>query len=147
MNAETKATQARPEEMRASLSEILRDHGVSPTHQRIEIARALFSRMTHLSADQVLAAVNQRHAETSKATVYNTLKLFVEKGLVREVIVDPTKVFYDPNTAPHHHFYDVETGEITDIDGDRISILGLPALPEGKVAAGVDLIIRIRASA
>lgn len=137
----------RPEDERATLSEVLRGHGVGPTHQRIEIARALFSRMTHLSADQVLAAVNQRHAETSKATVYNTLKLFVEKGLVREVIVDPTKVFYDPNTSPHHHFYDVETGEITDIDGDRISILGLPALPEGKVAAGIDLIIRVRGGA
>jgi Fur family transcriptional regulator, iron response regulator len=147
MNAQTPSTKARPEDVRASLSEILRAHGVGPTHQRIEIARALFSRMTHLSADQVLAVVNQRHAETSKATVYNTLKLFVEKGLVREVIVDPTKVFYDPNIAPHHHFYDVETGEITDIDGDRISILGLPPLPEGKVAAGIDLIIRIRANA
>ncbi len=147
MNAVSTSASVRPEDERASLSEVLRAHGVGPTHQRIEIARALFSRMTHLSADQVLAAVNQRHAETSKATVYNTLKLFVEKGLVREVIVDPTKVFYDPNTSPHHHFYDVETGEITDIDGDRISILGLPALPEGKMAAGVDLIIRVRSSA
>jgi len=147
MTAQTLSRKPRPEEARANLAEVLRAHGVGPTHQRIEIARALFSRMTHLSADQVLAAVNQRHAETSKATVYNTLKLFVEKGLVREVIVDPAKVFYDPNTAPHHHFYDVETGEITDIDGDRISILGLPSLPDGKVAAGIDLIIRIRAGA
>jgi Fur family transcriptional regulator, iron response regulator len=147
MNAQPLSTQVRPEDARASLSEVLRSHGIGPTHQRIEIARALFAQMTHLSADQVLAAVNRRHAETSKATVYNTLKLFVEKGLVREVIVDPTKVFYDPNVTPHHHFYDVETGEITDIDGDRISILGLPALPEGKVAAGIDLIIRIRGSA
>lgn len=147
MNAQSMSMKARPAEKRGSVSEILRAHGVGPTHQRIEIARALFSRMTHLSADQVLAAVNQRHAETSKATVYNTLKLFVEKGLVREVIVDPTKVFYDPNVAPHHHFYDIETGEITDIDGDRISILGLPTLPDGKVAAGIDLIIRIRSTA
>jgi Fur family iron response transcriptional regulator len=143
----TPAEKSRTVDARASLAEVLRSHGVGPTHQRIEIARALFSRMTHLSADQVLAAVNERHAETSKATVYNTLKLFVEKGLVREVIVDPAKVFYDPNTSPHHHFYDVETGEITDIDGDRISIAGLPSLPEGKVAAGIDLIIRIRGSA
>lgn len=133
-------------EHRNQLTDLLREHGIGPTHQRVEIARALFSRMTHLSADQVLAAVNARHAETSKATVYNTLKLFVEKGLVREVIVDPTKVFYDPNTAPHHHFYDVETGEITDIDADRIAIAGLPSPPPGKVAAGLDLIIRIRSA-
>lgn len=132
---------------RETVTARLRSHGIQPTHQRIEIAHALFSRMAHLSADQVLALVNQRHAETSKATVYNTLKLFVETGLVREVIVDPAKVFYDPNTDPHHHFFDVESGEITDIDASDISISGLPALPAGKVAAGIDLIIRVRADA
>jgi Fur family iron response transcriptional regulator len=132
---------------RETVTARLRSHGIQPTHQRIEIAHALFSRMAHLSADQVLALVNQRHAETSKATVYNTLKLFVETGLVREVIVDPAKVFYDPNTDPHHHFFDVESGEITDIDASDISISGLPALPPGKVAAGIDLIIRVRADA
>ncbi len=132
---------------RETVTARLRAHGIQPTHQRIEIAHALFSRMEHMSADQVLALVNERHAETSKATVYNTLKLFVETRLVREVIVDPAKVFYDPNTTPHHHFFDVESGEITDIDAADISISGLPALPAGKVAAGIDLIIRIRANA
>lgn len=132
---------------RETVTARLRSHGIQPTHQRIEIAHALFSCMEHLSADQVLALVNRRHAETSKATVYNTLKLFVETGLVREVIVDPAKVFYDPNTDPHHHFFDVESGEITDIDASDISISGLPALPPGKVAAGIDLIIRVRADA
>lgn len=132
---------------RETVTARLRAHGIQPTHQRIEIAHALFSRMEHMSADQVLALVNERHAETSKATVYNTLKLFVETRLVREVIVDPAKVFYDPNTSPHHHFFDVESGEITDIDAADISISGLPALPAGKVAAGIDLIIRVRADA
>jgi len=129
---------------RENLAEVLRGYNINPTHQRIEIAHALFSKMAHLSADQVLAIVNERHAETSKATVYNTLKLFVESGLVREVIVDPSRVFFDPNTSPHHHFYDVETGEITDIDADRVTISGLPDLPPGKVAAGMDVIIRVR---
>jgi Fur family iron response transcriptional regulator len=129
---------------RDNLAAVLRGHGINPTHQRIEIAFTLFSRMEHLSADQVLALVNGHHAETSKATVYNTLKLFVEKGLVREVIVDPSKVFYDPNTAPHHHFFDVETGEITDISANSVAVTGLPPLPPGKVAEGLDIIVRVR---
>jgi len=94
---------------REQLVELLRERGIYPTHQRIEIAHALFSRREHLSADQIMSAVNERHSETSKATVYNTLNLFLEKKLIREVIVDPSKVFYDPNTDPHHHFYDVVT--------------------------------------
>lgn len=132
---------------RDSLVELLRKHGINPTHQRIEIAHALFARGEHLSADQILAIVNNRHSETSKATVYNTLNLFLEKKLIREVIVDPHKVFYDPNTEAHHHIYNVDTGELTDIDASSIEIAGLPPLPEGMVADGVDIIVRVRARA
>lgn len=125
---------------------LLRGHGINPTHQRIEIAYALFGRQEHLSADQIMAIVNDRHSETSKATVYNTLNLFKQHKLVREVIVDPSKVFYDPNTGPHHHFYNVDNGELIDIDEDDLRISGLPALPAGTVTEGVDVIIRVRAA-
>jgi Fur family iron response transcriptional regulator len=132
---------------RDNLAEVLRRHGINPTHQRIEIAHAIFSRGEHVSADRILALVNERAAETSKATVYNTLNLFLAKKLVREVIVNPSKVFYDPNTDPHHHFYDVDTGELTDIDARDIRVTGLPALPEGMAAEGVDIIVRVRSRA
>jgi Fur family iron response transcriptional regulator len=130
---------------RESVAALLHDHGVSPTHQRVEIAFALFSRCAHLSAEQVLSAVNQRDAQTSKATVYNTLNLLVEKKLIREVIVDPARVFYDPNTTPHHHFYNIDSGELSDIDAGDIEVARLPALPAGMVADGVEVIVRIRA--
>jgi Fur family transcriptional regulator, iron response regulator len=136
-----------PHYTRDNIGNVLRAHGINPTHQRIEIAYALFSRGEHLSADQLLAIVNDRHSETSKATVYNTLNLFLEKKLVREVIVDPNKVFYDPNTAPHHHFYNVDTGELTDIDAGPITLSGLPQLPEGMVTEGIDIIVRVRSTA
>ena len=129
---------------RENLAAVLRRHGITPTHQRIEIAHALFSRGEHLSADRLLAIVNERHSETSKATVYNTLNLFLEKKLIREVIVDPNRVFYDPNTAPHHHFYNVDTSELSDIDAGQIDVSGLPPLPDGMVTEGIDIIVRIR---
>ncbi|HEX9685084.1 MAG TPA: Fur family transcriptional regulator [Burkholderiales bacterium] len=129
---------------RDTLLEMLRRHDINPTHQRLEIAHALFTRGEHLSADQILAIVNNRHSETSKATVYNTLNLFLEKKLIREVIVDPHKVFYDPNTEVHHHLYNLDTGELTDIDASEIEIAGLPRLPEGMVTDGVDIIVRVR---
>jgi Fur family iron response transcriptional regulator len=131
---------------RENLARLLRDHDITPTHQRIEIAHALFSRCEHLSADRILAIVNDRACETSKATVYNTLNLFLERKLVREVIVDPTRVFYDPNTAPHHHFYNVDTGELMDIDEADVRISELPRLPRGMSVEGVDVIVRIRSS-
>ena len=131
---------------RDNLADKLRAHGINPTHQRIEIAFALFSRHEHLSADQVMAIVNERHSETSKATVYNTLNLFLEKKLIREVIVDPNKVFYDPNTEPHYHMYDLQSGRLTDIDAADVRVTGLPTLPSGMVTEGMDIIIRVRPS-
>lgn len=129
---------------RESLPALLRAHGIAPTHQRIEIAHAIFSRGEHVSADRILALTNDRATETSKATVYNTLKLFVARKLIREVIADPGKVFYDPNTEPHHHFYNVDSGELTDIDAREIRVTGLPPLPQGALAEGIDVIVRVR---
>jgi Fur family iron response transcriptional regulator len=129
---------------REAVAERLRAHGIVPTHQRMEIAYVLFERCEHLSADQILALVNARHAETSKATVYNTLRLFLEKKVVRELIVDPSRVFYDPNTTPHHHFYDVVTGRLTDIPAEAVRVEHLPPPPPGTVTDGVDVIIRTR---
>jgi Fur family iron response transcriptional regulator len=129
---------------RSAIIERLKAAGVTPTQQRVEIAAILFVRDQHMSADQVLTLVNNTSPRVSKATVYNTLGLFAEKGLVREVIVDPAKVFYDSNTSNHHHFYNADTGLLVDIDPTTIKIQDLPALPAGTVAEGVDVIIRIR---
>lgn len=124
--------------------ELMRQQNVTPTQQRVEIAQILFERPQHLSADQVLARVNLNASVVSKATVYNTLKLFATCGLIREVIVDPTKVFYDSRTSPHHHFYNVDTGVLTDIDSHDVYIGEIPPLPMGTVAEGVDVVIRVR---
>lgn len=124
--------------------ELLNRHDIQPTLQRLEIARVLFARNRHMSADDVLTEVNQEAARVSKATVYNTLGLFAHKGLIREVIVDPSRVFYDPNTCDHHHFYNIDTGQLIDIDAEQLALMELPPLPDGTVADGVDVIIRIR---
>ena len=123
---------------------LLMQHDISPTQQRRQIARILFARPQHLSADQVLERVNRESNIVSKATVYNTLGLFARKGLVREVIVDPSKVFYDSNTHPHHHFYHVDTGMLEDIDSQQLALEQMPSLPTGTELDGVDIILRVR---
>lgn len=113
---------------RDKLVELLRKRGINPTHQRIEIAHALYSRHEHLSADQVLAIVNERHPETSRATVYNTLNLFVEKGLIRTQVLKEGTVVFDPRIDAHHHFIDVNTGKIYDVPWDALKVSGEKAL-------------------
>jgi Fur family iron response transcriptional regulator len=129
---------------RAEVAQLLHEHKILPTAQRVEIAQLLFSRPQHLSAEQVLALVNDGRSVVSKATVYNTLRLLASKGLIREVIVDPTRVFYDSNIGDHHHLYNVDTGELTDVHTDALSISRVPDLPEGTESVGIDVIVRVR---
>ena len=122
----------------------LRDYDILPTQQRLQIAQLLLVRDQHLSADQVLELVNATGSRVSKATVYNTLGLFAHKGILREVNVDPSRVFYDTNNSRHHHFYNIDTGELSDIDASKIPVDQLPDAPEGSVIDGVEVIIRVR---
>lgn len=122
----------------------LRGAGVKLTSQRLEIGALMLATPQHLSADQILTCLQKRGRRVSKATVYNTLKLFTERGLLREVSVDPARQFYDSTTHPHHHFFNVDSGELVDIDAETLQIIGLPELPPGTEAAGVEVIVRVR---
>ena len=126
-----------------SVKYLLREHGIAPTQQRLQIANFLFGKQ-HVSADQILSHVQQSNQPVSKATVYNTLGLFANKGLLREVIIDPNKVFYDTNTEHHHHFYNTDSNTLTDVNSSDININTLPALPSGTHFECVDVIIKVR---
>lgn len=127
-------------------SRLLKEHGIVPTRQRVQVAATLLAERQHLSADQLLQRVNQDGEPVSKATIYNTLGLFVQKGLVREVVVERAKVFYDSNMTGHYHLYDMDTGDLTDIDATEVEVSGMPALPEGTRLEGMDIVIRVRRS-
>lgn len=120
--------------------------GITPTPQRVEIGIIVLLEPQHLSAEQVLAAVNERDPVVSKATVYNTLGLFAAKGLVRELVIDSTKVFYDSNVSDHYHLYRVDTGQVEDLAQDAVRLATLPELAPGLSVEGVDIIIRVRGS-
>jgi Fur family iron response transcriptional regulator len=123
---------------------MLKNHGVMPTPQRMEVAEVLLDRAQHLSADQIMDRLRDAGSQVSKATVYNTLKLFCEKSLVKEVNVDPSRKFYDSTTSAHHHFYHMDTGQLSDIPADQVSIMSLPDLPVGTEQESVEVLIRVR---
>lgn len=128
----------------SDISRRLRRLGISPTAQRVQIAGILFARPAHFSADDLHRQVMETGLHVSKATVYNTLALFVRKGLLREVMVDPERVFYDSNTGNHHHFYNVATGDLLDVDAEALSLDRIPLPPPGTVIEGVDVVLRLR---
>lgn len=123
----------------------LASHNITPTRQRVEIGMCLFDSDQHVTADQLLERVNQRKAgEVSKATVYNTLGLFAEKGLLREVVIDPNKLVYDTNTNHHYHVYNLDSGQLHDIEANKVALNSLPALQKEWQVEDIDVIIRVR---
>ena len=129
---------------RPGLLTLFEQHGILPTSQRVEIAGILLERPQHLSAEHIIDRLKAAGSAVSKATVYNTLNLFSERGLIREVMVDPVRKFYDSTTHPHHHFYNVDTGKLSDIPDKEVCFDELPALPPGTERAGVEVLIRVR---
>lgn len=108
--------------MTGSVVEVLEQAGIQPSAQRVAVADYVLATEEHPSAEQVWARVKQRFPMLSRATVYNTLNLFVEKGLLRELVLAEGKVVFDPNLTPHHHFIDEETQGIVDIPWDALQV-------------------------
>jgi len=131
---------------RSSIIEMLQYYNVSPTRQRIEIAEFLFKEPQHLSADKILDGVKAEGKRVSRATVYNTMGLFVEKGIVREVLIDRERVFYDTNTDNHQHVYNVDSGELKDIYDIDINLADNMAIPDSCQVLGADIVIKVCSS-
>jgi Fur family transcriptional regulator, iron response regulator len=136
-----------PEISRLTRTEVMRlleEHQVKPTQQRVVVAEVLLAEPTHMSAEQILSAVRQAGERISKATVYNTLKVLVDSGLIRQIHLDPDRSVYDSTQASHHHFHDVDSGTLWDIKPGDIEFSRLPPLPPGMETAGVEVVIRVR---
>ena len=129
---------------RTDILTLLDKCGILPTPQRMEVAELLLSRPQHLSVEQIIDRLAERGSGVSRATVYNTLNLFAERGIVKEVMVDPLRKFYDSTTRPHHHSYNVDTGELRDIEDGEIDFGSLPEAPEGTVLERVEVLVRVR---
>jgi Fur family iron response transcriptional regulator len=131
---------------RESIAKLLEAHGLLVTAQRLEIAEMVLAKPQHLSADQIIAGMRARGSRVSKATVYNTMNLFSQRGLVRTVEVDPERQYYDSTSEPHHHFYNVDTGELTDIPIDAILLEIKSELPSGTEQESVDVVVKVRSA-
>jgi Fur family transcriptional regulator, iron response regulator len=132
----------------ANALELLRAAGLRPTRQRLALARLLFDAGDrHVTAEQVHGEALAASVPVSLATVYNTLHQFVTAGLLREVVVNPGRSYFDTNVSDHHHFFFEDTGKLVDIPGDRVGVTDLPPPPAGTSIRRVDVIIRIEPSA
>lgn len=122
----------------------LRAAGLRPTRQRLALAKLLFdSGDRHVTAEMLHAEVLNANVRVSLATVYNTLHQFTSCGLLREIVVDASRSYFDTNTSEHHHFFMEDSGDLMDIPGDEIVVSKLPAVPDGRQIKRVEVIVRV----
>jgi Fur family iron response transcriptional regulator len=127
--------------------ERLRTAGLRPTRQRLALVRLLFERGDrHVTAEQLHAEALANGTRISLATIYNSLHQFTSAGLLREVVVDPARRYFDTNVSVHHHFFHEDDGVLHDIPGDRITLAGLPDAPGGTEIDRVDVVVRLRSA-
>ncbi|MEQ9638539.1 MAG: Fur family transcriptional regulator [Alphaproteobacteria bacterium] len=123
----------------------LRRAGLRPTRQRLALARLLFEAPhRHVSAETLHGEAMTAGVRVSLATVYNTLHQFTEAKLLREVVVDSGRTYFDTNVTDHHHFFYEDNGDLCDIPGEQVRLGDLPQPPEGAAVSRVDVIIRVR---
>lgn len=130
--------------IREDVVKLLGRSGITITPQRIDVAEVLFARPQHVSAEQIIDQLRMHGKSVSKATVYNTLNRFVSKGIAKIVNVNPERAFYDSVTTHHHHFYNEDTGEITDIPNENIVIENMPEVPYGTELSNVEVVVSVK---
>lgn len=125
------------------VKEKLRTVDLRPTRQRISLASLLFvAGDRHVTVDQLFAEAQALKMPLSRATVYNTLHQFVAAGLVREIALYGSKVWYDTKTGSHCHYYDEDRANLFDMPVDLTHQLKFTP-PKGKKIVGVDIIVRL----
>jgi len=118
--------------------------GLRPTRQRLALARLLFEKGDrHVTAEQLHGEAAAAAIPVSLATVYNTLHQFTEARLLREVVVEPGRSYFDTNNADHHPFFCEANGLLQDISAREVTISGLPLAPDGTEIRRVDVIARV----
>ena len=123
----------------------LKAAGLRPTRQRVALAGLLFrAGDRHVTAEQLHQEALADKVRVSLATVYNTLHQFTDVGLLREVVVEAGRSYFDTNVSDHHHFFLVDSGSLVDIAGDRIAVKALPEAPDGTAIERIDVIVRLR---
>ena len=130
-------------ELKSKVQEKLKLYGLRPTRARTRIGMILLDKPKHLSADQVHEKLKLKGYTISKATVYNTLNAFAKYGIVSEVTIDPSRIYYDSTTKAHHHFFNVDTGQLMDIASDDISVENIPRLPDNTQIQDLEIVVKI----
>ena len=126
--------------------EKLRASSLRPTKQRVQICKALFDRKTtfHFTikdlSEILLKSTSKR---VSIATIYNTVHAFKKKGYLKEISINSNKSYFDTNITNHHHFFNENTNELTDLHNDDVGEVKIKKTLPGKKIKSIEVLVKV----
>ena len=130
--------------MEAKYENIYRALNVTPTKQRVDLAQLIFAKKQHFTAADLISLADKNRLNISMATIYNTLSLLEDKGMLKTINIDNELKFYDTNLENHHHLYNTTMSTLTDIAHDRVTFAELPELPNTLEIESAELLIKVK---
>ena len=123
---------------------IYRELNVTPTKQRVDLAKLIFSKKQHFTAADLISIADRKNLNISMATIYNTLSLLESKGMLKTINIENDLKFYDTNLENHHHLYNTTMSTLTDIDHDQVVFSDFPELPKNLQIESTEVLIKVR---
>ena len=130
--------------MEAKYEKIYRDLNVTPTKQRVDLAQLIFAKKQHFTAADLINLADKNKLNISMATVYNTLSLLEDKGMLKTINIDNELKFYDTNLDHHHHLYNTTMSTLTDIENEKVVFAEFPELPKNLQIESTEVLIKAR---
>ena len=130
--------------METRYEKLYRKLNVTPTKQRVDLAHLIFAKKQHFTATDLINLADKKKLNISMATVYNTLSLLEDKGMLKTINIDNEVKFYDTNLENHHHLYNTTMSTLTDIAHDKVVFAELPELPKTLEIESTELLIKAR---
>ena len=124
----------------------LRDSGLRPTKQRLQICEVLFNtqKTFHFTIyDLVKKIKNQTKNNISLATVYNTVHAFEKKGYLKQIPLNSNQTYFDTNITDHHHFYDLNADRLIDLENSDVGPINIKKKIIGKKIKSVEVLVKL----
>ena len=127
-------------------SEKLRNSGLRPTKQRLQICEVLFNtnKTFHFTINDLSEKIkNQTSKKISLATLYNTVHAFEKKGYLKQIPINSNQTYFDTNVTDHHHFYDLKDEKLIDLENSDVGPINILKKINGKKIKSVEVLVKL----
>ena len=125
----------------------LRNSGLRPTKQRIQICQVLFEteKTFHFTINELEQKIkNKLESKISLATIYNTVHAFEKKGYLKQIPINSNQTYFDTNVTDHHHFYDLKDGKLIDLENSDVGPINIKKKINGRKIKSVEVLVKLQ---